>query len=93
MGAGDYSLRFDVQIDCGVLSRGRCVKLTSYLKLLPRLRVSGAVPLFPLHAFVAWTGKTFLVALPLPKIIHGRSLVGWRCGNCGERERERERDE
>ena len=27
--------------------------------LMPRLRMSGATPLFPLYAFVAWTGKHF----------------------------------
>ena len=26
--------------------------------LLPRLRMGGAIPLFPLYAFVAWTRKT-----------------------------------
>jgi len=26
---------------------------------VPRLRMSGAIPLLPLHAFMAWTGKHF----------------------------------
>jgi hypothetical protein len=74
VGAGDYSLRQNDQTGSGVLSRGRGVNLTSHLKLVPRLSMSGTVPLLPLHASVAWMGK-----------IHVRSLVGWKCGNCGER--------
>ena len=34
---------------------GRGVKLTTHLRLVPRLRMSGAMPLFPLHAFMART--------------------------------------
>ena len=32
------------------------MKLTTDLHLVPRLRISGAVPLFPLYAFILWTG-------------------------------------
>ena len=35
--------------------------LTTRLHLLPKLRMSGAVPLFHLHGFMAWTGKNFLI--------------------------------
>lgn len=59
VGAGDSSLRQDVQTGSGVLSRGRGVNLTSHLKLVPRLSMSGAIPLLPLHAFVAWTDKLY----------------------------------
>jgi hypothetical protein len=38
---------------------GRVVKLTTLLYLAPRLRLSGAIPPFPLHAFVALTRTTF----------------------------------
>jgi hypothetical protein len=31
-------------------------KLTTYLHLVPRLRLSGAIPLLPLYVFMAWTG-------------------------------------
>jgi hypothetical protein len=47
----------------GVLSRrysGQGVKLTTDLYLVPRLRMNGVIPLLPLYAFVAWTGKTLL---------------------------------
>ena len=32
------------------------MKLTTYLNLVLRLRMSGAVPLLPLNTFTAWTG-------------------------------------
>jgi len=38
---------------------GRGVKLTSDLHLLPRLRLSGAIPLLPIHSFMACTGNPF----------------------------------
>ena len=34
------------------------MKLTTHLHLLPRLRMSGGVPLLPLYPSMAWTGKT-----------------------------------
>jgi len=43
-------------------SIGRGTKLTAHLCLALRLKVSGAVPLLTLYAFMAWTGT----ALPLP---------------------------
>jgi len=33
------------------------LKLTTHLQLVPRLRMSGAIPLFPLYAFMVWTAK------------------------------------
>jgi hypothetical protein len=33
------------------------VTLTTDLNLVPGLRMSGAIPLLPLYAFMAWTGK------------------------------------
>jgi len=42
------------------------VKLTAHLHLVPRLRMSGAVPLLPLHAFMVWTRIT------LPLILSSR---------------------
>jgi hypothetical protein len=44
----------------GVLYRGQNdggVTLITHLNLVPRLRMIGAIPLLPLHAFMAWTGK------------------------------------
>jgi hypothetical protein len=32
--------------------------LTTRLHLVPRLSMGGAIPLLPLHASMAWTGKT-----------------------------------
>ena len=39
---------------------GQWLKLTIYFQLVPRQRMSGAVPPFTLCAFIAWTGKTCL---------------------------------
>jgi hypothetical protein len=33
-------------------------ELTTHLHLMPRLRMSGAIPLFHLYALMEWTGKT-----------------------------------
>ena len=43
---------------------GRGVKLTTQPHLLLRLRVSGEIPLLPLCAFIASTGKTLPLLLP-----------------------------
>jgi hypothetical protein len=40
--------------------------LTTRLYQVPRLLMSGVVPLFPLCAFMAWTGKS----LPLQSTVH-----------------------
>ena len=67
VGASDSSFLQNVQtasgahpalysMGSGVLSRGysgRGVKLTTHLHLVPRLRMSGAIPLIPLYAFMA----------------------------------------
>jgi hypothetical protein len=48
-------------IDTGLLSpgySGRGVKLITYLYLLQKLRINGAIPLLNLYAFLARTGKT-----------------------------------
>ena len=37
---------------------GQGVKLTTHLPLMLRLTMSGAIHLFPLYAFMAWTGTT-----------------------------------
>jgi hypothetical protein len=37
---------------------GRDVKLTTDLRKVPRLSMSGSIPLLPLYAFMAWTGTT-----------------------------------
>jgi hypothetical protein len=34
------------------------MELRTYLRLVPRLRMSGAIPLLPLCALMAWTGKS-----------------------------------
>jgi hypothetical protein len=38
------------------LAEGQGMKLITYLHLVPRLRVSEAIPLFPDYAFIAWAG-------------------------------------
>ena len=35
------------------------MRLATRLHLVLRLRLSGVLPLLPLHAFTAWTGKNF----------------------------------
>jgi hypothetical protein len=40
---------------------GRGVKLTTYLHIVPRLRMTGAIPLLPLYAFMAWLRTTLPV--------------------------------
>jgi len=34
------------------------LELTTHLYLVPKIRMSGTIPLLPLHAFMACTGKT-----------------------------------
>jgi len=45
------------------------MKLTIHVHLVTKLRMSGAVPLLPLHAFMVWTGKFYLY-LYYPDINH-----------------------
>jgi hypothetical protein len=45
------------------------VKLTTHLHLVPRLRISGAIPLPPLYALMPCTGT------------HVMSVSGWLCGS------------
>jgi hypothetical protein len=54
-------------LDCSATEEeeenGRVVKLTTHLHLVPRLRMSGAIPLLPqllLYSFLSSTGKTFI---------------------------------
>ena len=37
------------------------MKFTTQINLVPRLRMSGALPLLSLYVFVAWTGITLLL--------------------------------
>jgi hypothetical protein len=64
------------------------MKLTAHLHLVPRLRMSGAIPVLPLYAFMVWTGKTlpslyvFLLHVIWLTVIHIKmflclSVVGW----------------
>ena len=46
----------------GVVSRGQSsqgVKLTTHFRLVPRLRMRGAIPVLPLYALTLWTAKTW----------------------------------
>jgi hypothetical protein len=54
------------------------VKVTIHVYLVQRLRMSGAIPLLPLYAFVAWTGKTLLFACLGGKIIDSERKGGKR---------------
>jgi hypothetical protein len=50
-------------VGSGLLSRqenGRGLKLTADLRLISRLRMSGAVVPLSLYTFMAWTGTTLL---------------------------------
>lgn len=39
------------------------MSLTTHLNLVSRIRMSGAITLFPLHAFIAWTVTNYLFTL------------------------------
>ena len=61
---------------------GRGVKLTTHPHLGPRSRMSGAIHLLPLYAFMAWTGTTLLFLCFVLGIIRRlRSSLVWslRC--------------
>jgi len=49
--------------------------LTTPLHLAPMLRMNGAVTLFPLYAFVAWTGTFYL--LTVSQFLHYRDPLTW----------------
>jgi len=71
VGARNFSLLQNVQTSSGTYAAsysmgsmalsqkksGHIVTLTTDLNLVPGLRMSGAIPLLPLNAFMAWTGK------------------------------------
>jgi hypothetical protein len=48
---------------------GREVKLTTHLYLVPKLRMSGVIPLLPLYALLAGTGKMELLILHVLKVV------------------------
>lgn len=91
--ARDFSLPPNVQIGSaahttsystgtGILFRehiGRGVKLTIHLYPVPRLRMSEAIPQFPLYDFMVWTGKplpfTFLLLIRLSLVSSFPSVV------------------
>ena len=43
----------------------RGIKLTTYLHLVPRLRMSGGIHLLPIYAFMVCTGKKFMSIMGL----------------------------
>jgi len=48
--------------DCCLFPEGdQGVMLTTHLHVVPRFRMSGAVPLLPQYAFMAWMGKRYLI--------------------------------
>jgi hypothetical protein len=58
----------------GLLSAGcsgRGVKLITHLYLVQKLRISEAVPLLNLYAFLAWTGQTWPLLLTFPRRASG----------------------
>jgi hypothetical protein len=58
---GSYQTSYSLGTGLHSLGKsGRSMKFTTHFHLLPRLRMSGAVLLLPLHAFMTWTG-TFLL--------------------------------
>jgi len=69
VGARDFSFQDWLWVPTNLLFSGnhhffppwlsrQVMKLTTHLHLLPRLRMTGAVPLLPLYPSMAWTGKT-----------------------------------
>jgi len=54
---------------------GRSMKLTRHIYLVPKLSVSGATPLLPPYAFMAWTGTTLPLPLPLYICVTGINLA------------------
>jgi hypothetical protein len=65
----------------------RGVNLTTGLHLVLRLRMSGAMPLLPLYALMAWTGESFLGAFEKLRkatirfVMSVRSSVGMELGS------------
>jgi hypothetical protein len=59
----DCSGAYPASFSMGARVHGHSVKLTTHLPLVPRLRMSGAVPLLLIYAFIAWTGKIYLFVL------------------------------
>jgi len=56
------------------------VKLSDHLHLVPRLRISGAIPLLPLYAFMVLTGKKFTFYI-LPVLNDSKifTILVWKC--------------
>jgi hypothetical protein len=54
--------------------------LTPFLHLAPKLGMSGATPLLPLYAFMAWAGTPLLVPLTLDKtaVMNRRCPVSYK---------------
>lgn len=72
VGARDFSVIQNFQTgseasyskSIGVLSQGRggaTGVLTTFVHITPSLRMSSAIPLLPLYALMAWTGKTLIL--------------------------------
>ena len=60
---------------CLVLILMRMIHYTfTHLHLVPRLRMSGAVPLLPLYAFMAWTRKMYVIHYTCL-----RTYSSWKC--------------
>jgi hypothetical protein len=47
---------------------GGGVKLTPYIHLVPRLRMSGDIPLFHPYALVAWAGTSTMIMMIMDEI-------------------------
>jgi hypothetical protein len=46
----------------------------THFYLVPRFRMSGAVPLIPLYAFMAWTRKIYVL-----HHTYIRTYISWKC--------------
>jgi len=57
--SGSYAVVTDV-FSCGIKA-ARNVTFTNYIHLMPRLRMSGAILLLPLHTLMAWTGLLHII--------------------------------
>jgi hypothetical protein len=64
---------------------GRGVKLITHLHLVPRLRMSGALPLLHLYVFVAWARTALLFAICVFVYVCEFLIVfsgNFECGSC-----------
>lgn len=58
---------------------GHNVKLTTYIKLVQRLKMFGTIPLLLVYALMAWEGKTYFTSIR--RLLHERQTEAGRYGD------------